>query len=128
MPTTLQQQLREVLRLTGEDPEELDCYYQDHAGVVDAWWHEELRGYYPSAPVPAGNRDAVPPIVHCRVDELPAHQFDPGFGQTAGSPTICFSPHYIDIRERYDGSERFIAIPRQAEELGQIIPWPGGGG
>ena len=106
-PTTIRELIREALVVTGEQPEDLDCYYQD--GYGDPYEEENLK-----------------PTQCSSVRGLPEREYDTGFGGINGPPFIAFSEKYVYISVQYDGAETIEAIPRHPEFLGRRIPWPGG--
>jgi len=102
MTATRKGQVLEALARTGENPNDIVCFYQDHPGRID--WGILL------------------PIIKCSVDELPERVFDDGFGGTEGEPFIGFGPKFIYVCTAYDGSEEVVAVPRHPDDL-QSIPW-----
>ena len=112
MTTTIKKQLAECLRETGDKPDDLTCFYQNHHGQFYSFASD-------------GQNDL--PVIRATFDELPEREFDAGFGGTEGEPTIAFSERYVYIRVYYDGAEGFDAVPRNPENVGASIPWFGGG-
>ena len=100
---TIKVQLTEAL-MSGEDTTKLICFYQEY-----------------TEDYPNNN-----PIIQCTFDELPAREFDEGYGGVEGEPTIVFSANFIYVRRVYDGSERFAVIPRNPQSA-RFIPLVGGG-
>ena len=108
--TTTRASLLAVVLEMGDDPNTVECFYQNHAGELFSW----------------DERDDPYPIVACNIYDLPSREFDAGYGGTNGEPCIAFSPRHVYIKSQYDGAERFVAIPRHPEHIGTGIPWPGG--
>ncbi len=106
--TTIKELVLDALKVTGEKPEDLDCFSQDRRGEPRGW-----------------DRD-VAPILRTTFDGLPESEYDAGYGGTEGPPFIAFSEKYVYISTQYDGSEDIVAIPRHPEQVGATIPWPGG--
>lgn len=105
--TTTKKQLLEALKLTGDKPEDLVCFYQPIQYDDDGF----IEGY--------GD------VVQCTFDQLPERPFCSGYGRPEGEPCIAFSPRYVYIKVQYDGAEWFEAIPRHPEYVTKPIPWPG---
>lgn len=107
--TTTKEQLLDVLKETGEKPEDLVCFYQPTEGVQYPGWNIQKCGE----------------VIKCKVSELPDRQFDEGHGAALGEPFIAFGKKYIYIKGQYDGAEWVEAVPRHPEYVKKPIPWIG---
>ena len=110
---TIKHLVLEALEKTGEKPDNLVCFYQEAEGHD---WAEWLSG----GPVD-------PKTIHrCSFSELPEREYSDSFGGPDGPAFIGFSDRYVYISEQYDGTESVQPIPRNPEDVGAFIPWPGG--
>lgn len=103
--TTAKQQLLRACEQTKDDPNTLIILFQ-------------TGDKYSDAPRPV--QRAMTP------DDLPADEYDAGYGGTEGPAMIAFSEKYVYISVQYDGAEWMEAIPRHPEYVTAPIPWPGG--
>ena len=102
---TLKRLVRKALELTGDEPENLVCFWQE----MD--W---------SAIEPTGE------IIRCSFDELPENEFDASLGGRGGENFIGFSDRYVYVPVTYDGAYWIEPVPRHPECVEKIERLGGG--
>ena len=99
---TTKSQLLDALKLTGDKPEDLVCFYQAPVGKDPPWYPDEF-----SDPI------------RCAFADLPEHEITASWG---GEPCIAFSERYVYVRVECEGEERFAAVPRHPKWVTKPIP------
>ena len=104
--TTLKQQV--IAALAGNDkPEDIDCYWYECDRDKIAFYDGKYG-----------------PLHHGSVNDLPANEYDAGYGGVNGPPFIGFSADFVYVRGVYDGSEWIQAIPRHPSSMRFYVKIP----